>query len=325
MTELKGRVADSFEERIRQQEQFLSPLAVRSYETRGREHPEAESSLRTPFQRDRDRIVHSKAFRRLRHKTQVFVDPEGDHFRTRLTHTLETAGIARGVGRALRLNEDLVEAVGLGHDLGHPPFGHAGEQALDEIVRERGGAGFRHNEHSLRVVDHLERDGRGLNLTWEVRDGILKHTGPVEPETLEGRIVRVVDRVAYINHDIDDAIRAGILSPCDLPREEIAILGETGSRRIDTLVQDLVETSAQAGDIVQSDEIGGAMLSLRAFMFERVYLGPHAAEEHARIRATVRRIFAHLVDDRGDSLEDATDYLAGMTDRFALAYAAELP
>ena len=325
MTELKGRVADSFEERIRQQEQFLSPLAVRSYETRGREHPEEESSLRTPFQRDRDRIVHSKAFRRLRHKTQVFVDPEGDHFRTRLTHTLETAGIARGVGRALRLNEDLVEAVGLGHDLGHPPFGHAGEQALDEIVRERGGAGFRHNEHSLRVVDHLERDGRGLNLTWEVRDGILKHTGPVEPETLEGRIVRVVDRVAYINHDIDDAIRAGILSPGDLPREEIAILGETGSRRIDTLVHDLVETSAQAGDIVQSDEIGGAMLSLRAFMFERVYLGPHAAEEHARIRATVRRIFAHLVDDRGDSLEDATDYLAGMTDRFALAYAAELP
>jgi len=325
VTELKGRVADSFEERIRQQEQFLSPLAVRSYETRGREHPEPESSLRTPFQRDRDRIVHSKAFRRLRHKTQVFVDPEGDHFRTRLTHTLETAGIARGVGRALRLNEDLVEAVGLGHDLGHPPFGHAGEQALDEIVRERGGAGFRHNEHSLRVVDHLERDGRGLNLTWEVRDGILKHTGPVEPETLEGRIVRVVDRVAYINHDIDDAIRAGILSPGDLPREEIAILGETGSRRIDTLVQDLVETSAQAGDIVQSDEIGGAMLSLRAFMFERVYLGPHAAEEHARIRATVRRIFAHLVDDRGDSLEDATDYLAGMTDRFALAYAAELP
>jgi len=325
VTELKGRVADSFEERIRQQEQFLSPLAVRSYETRGREHPEEESSLRTPFQRDRDRIVHSKAFRRLRHKTQVFVDPEGDHFRTRLTHTLETAGIARGVGRALRLNEDLVEAVGLGHDLGHPPFGHAGEQALDEIVRERGGAGFRHNEHSLRVVDHLERDGRGLNLTWEVRDGILKHTGPVEPETLEGRIVRVVDRVAYINHDIDDAIRAGILSPGDLPREEIAILGETGSRRIDTLVHDLVETSAQAGDIVQSDEIGGAMLSLRAFMFERVYLGPHAAEEHARIRATVRRIFAHLVDDRGDSLEDATDYLAGMTDRFALAYAAELP
>ena len=323
MTELKGRVADSFEERIRQQEQFLSPLAVRSYETRGREHPEEESSLRTPFQRDRDRIVHSKAFRRLRHKTQVFVDPEGDHFRTRLTHTLETAGIARGVGRALRLNEDLVEAVGLGHDLGHPPFGHAGEQALDEIVRERGGAGFRHNEHSLRVVDHLERDGRGLNLTWEVRDGILKHTGPVEPETLEGRIVRVVDRVAYINHDIDDAIRAGILSPGDLPREEIAILGETGSRRIDTLVQDLVETSAQAGDIVQSDEIGGAMLSLRAFMFDHVYLGPHTRPEHERARATVRRIFDALADE-GKDPDEITEFIAGMTDRYALDYAATL-
>ncbi len=290
---------------------------------RGRAHAEDECRLRTPFQRDRDRIAHSKAFRRLRHKTQVFVDPEGDHFRTRLTHTLETTGIARGVARALRLNEDLVEAIGLGHDLGHPPFGHAGEQALDELLRERGAAGFRHNEHSLRVVETLEREGRGLNLTEEVRDGILKHTGPVEPETLEGKIVRIVDRVAYINHDIDDAIRAGMLSADDLPRDEIAVLGDTGSRRIDTLVHDLVETSAQAGDIAQSDEIGGAMLSLRAFMFERVYLGPHSAEEHARIRTTIRRIFEHLVE-RGDDVQDATDYLAGMTDRFALTYAAEI-
>jgi dGTPase len=240
----------------------------------------------------------------------------GDHFRTRLTHTLETAGIARGVGRALRLNEDLVEAIGLGHDLGHPPFGHAGEQALDEVVRERGGTGFRHNEHSLRVVEKLEREGRGLNLTWEVRDGILKHTGPAEPETLEGKIVRVVDRVAYINHDIDDAIRAGILRPEDLPHDEIAILGDTGSRRIDTLVHDLVETSAAAGDIAQSDEVGSAMLSLRSFMFERVYL----EQEHAPIRATIRRIFDDLVDVRGLDLEQATDYLAGMTDRFALGY-----
>jgi len=306
------------------EERWLSPLAVRSYESRGRNLPEEECALRTPFQRDRDRIVHSKAFRRLRHKTQVFVDPEGDHFRTRLTHTLETTGIARGVARALRLNEDLVEAVGLGHDLGHPPFGHAGEIVLDELLRERGGHGFRHNEHSLRVVERLERDGRGLNLTWEVRDGILKHTGDTEPETLEGRIVRIVDRVAYINHDIDDAIRAGLLAPGDLPREEIAILGGTGSRRIDTLAHDLVEESARAGDIVQSDEIGGAMLSLRAFMFERVYLGAHSADEHAHVRATVRRIFEHLVDVRGDDLEHATDYLAGMTDRFALGYAAEL-
>ena len=325
MPELAGRVADAFEGLVREnEERWLSPLAVRSYDSRGRNLPEEECRLRTPFQRDRDRIVHAKAFRRLRHKTQVFVDPEGDHFRTRLTHTLETTGIARGVARALRLNEDLVEAVGLGHDLGHPPFGHAGEQALDELVRERGGRGFRHNEHSLRVVERLERDGRGLNLTWEVRDGILKHTGADEPETLEGKIVRIVDRVAYINHDIDDAIRAGILDPRDLPANELAVLGTTGSRRIDTLVHDLVETSAAAGDIAQSDEIGGSMLALRQFMFDHVYLGPHTAEEHARIRRTVRRIFEHLVDERGDDLEHATDYLAGMTDRFALTYAAEL-
>jgi dGTPase len=321
MPEIAGKVADGFADAVREHEEsWLSPLAVRSYESRGRERPEEECRLRTPFQRDRDRIVHSKAFRRLRHKTQVFVDPEGDHFRTRLTHTLEAAGIARGVARGLRLNEDLTEAVGLGHDLGHPPFGHAGEQALDELLRERGGAGFRHNEHSLRVVEQLERDGRGLNLTWEVRDGILKHTGPVEPETLEGRIVRLVDRFAYINHDIDDALRAGLLQQDDLPAEPIALLGATGSRRIDTLVHDLVETSARAGDIVQSDEIGAAMLALRSFMFERVYL----QQDHEPARAAVRRIFAHLVDEDGTDAEAATDYLAGMTDRFALAYASEL-
>jgi dGTPase len=317
MPELAGRVADAFESLVREhEERWLSPLAVRSYESRGRKLDEEECRLRTPFQRDRDRIVHSKAFRRLRHKTQVFVDPDGDHFRTRLTHTLETTGIARGVARALRLNEDLVEAVGLGHDLGHPPFGHAGEQALDEVLRERGGSGFRHNEHSLRVVEQLERDGRGLNLTWEVRDGILNHTGPDEPATHEGKIVRIVDRVAYINHDIDDAVRAGILSADDLPQEEIAVLGMTGSRRIDTLVHDLVETSSNAGDIAQSDEIGGAMLSLREFMFERVYL----QQDHTELRATIRRVFEDLVDARGHDLQEATDYLAGMTDRFALAY-----
>ncbi len=321
MPETAGTVADGFADAIREHEAgWLSPLAVHSYATRGRNLPEEECGLRTPFQRDRDRIVHSKAFRRLRHKTQVFVDPEGDHFRTRLTHTLEAAGIARGVGRALRLNEDLVEAIGLGHDLGHPPFGHAGEKALDELLRDRGGRGFRHNEHSLRVVERLERDGRGLNLTWEVRDGILKHTGDEEPETLEGRIVRIVDRVAYINHDIDDAIRAGLLSPGDLPREQIELLGDTGSRRIDTLVHDLVESSARAGDIVQTDEIGGAMLALRAFMFEHVYL----RQEHGPVQATIRRIFGDLVERRGMDAEEATDYLAGMTDRFALAYESEL-
>jgi dGTPase len=321
MPEIAGQVADGFADAVREHEEsWLSPLAVRSYESRGREHEEQECRLRTPFQRDRDRIVHSKAFRRLRHKTQVFVDPEGDHFRTRLTHTLEAAGIARGVARGLRLNEDLTEAIGLGHDLGHPPFGHAGEHALDGLLRERGGAGFRHNEHSLRVVERLERDGRGLNLTWEVRDGILKHTGPQEPKTLEGRIVRLVDRFAYINHDIDDALRAGMLSPGDLPGEPIALLGDTGSRRIDALVHDLVETSARAGDIVQSEDVAAAMLALRSFMFERVYL----QQDHEPARAAVRRIFEQLADEEGMDVEAATDYLAGMTDRFALSYVAEL-
>jgi dGTPase len=322
--ELAGRVADGFASRIREHEDsWLSPLAVRSYETRGRLHAEEECRLRTPFQRDRDRIVHSKAFRRLKHKTQVFIDPHGDHYRTRLTHTLETTGISRGVARALQLNEDLVEAIGLGHDLGHPAFGHAGEEALDAVLRERGEGGFRHNEHSLRVVDHLERDGRGLNLTAEVRDGILNHTGRTEPETLEGKIVRLVDRVAYINHDIDDAVRAGVLDPGELPQAEIELLGATGPRRIDTLVHDLVETSAEAGDIRQSDEIGEAMLSLRSFMFERVYLAADAKPNQQRAHEIVRRIFEHLTEG-GRLPQEATDYVAGMTDRFALAYAAKL-
>jgi dGTPase len=227
------------------------------------------------------------------------------------------------VARALRLNEDLVEAIGLGHDLGHTPFGHAGEEALDALLHERFGRRFHHNEHSLRVVDVLERDGRGLNLTQEVRDGIVNHTGPNEPDTLEGRIVRLVDRVAYINHDIDDAVRAGVLDPADLPRDEIELLGPTGSRRIDALVHDLVETSAREGDIRQSEGVGAAMLSLRSFMFERVYLGEAAKAEHARARATVQRIFEHLLA-RGDSVDDAIDYVAGMTDRFALTYAESL-
>ena len=253
MPELAGRIVDAFEARIREQEEtWLSPLAVRSYETRGRAAEEDECGLRTPFQRDRDRIVHSKSFRRLKHKTQVFIDPKGDHYRTRLTHTLETAGISRTVARALRLNEDLTEAIAVGHDLGHPPFGHTGEEVLDEVVFERFGRRFRHNEQSLRVVDVLEKEGRGLNLTEEVRDGILKHTGAGDPATLEGKIVRLVDRVAYINHDIDDALRADLLSHGDLPQEELELLGETGARRIDKLVHDIVETSAEAGDIVQS-------------------------------------------------------------------------
>jgi dGTPase len=330
MPDVAGRVADEFQARIREQEEsWLSPLAVRSYSTRGRAHEEEEEcGLRTPFQRDRDRIVHCKAFRRLKHKTQVFIDPRGDHYRTRLTHTLETAGISRTVARALRLNEDLTEAIAFGHDLGHTPFGHTGEEALDEALAERFERRFRHNEQSLRVVETLEREGRGLNLTVETRDGILNHTGPGEPETLEGKIVRLVDRVAYINHDIDDALRAGVLRPEELPREEIALLGERGSRRIDTLVHDIVESSAGSGDILQSAEIGRAMLDLRAFMFERVYLGPAAEQQRTLAVETVRRIFDRLVEhpdelpaDRpGDLAERVADYIAGMTDRFALAW-----
>jgi dGTPase len=317
MPELAGRVADAFEERVRaHEEQLLSPLAVRSYETHGRAHDEQECRLRTPFQRDRDRILHSKPFRRLKGKTQVFIDPAGDHYRTRMTHTLETTAIARGVARALRLNEDLAEAIGLGHDMGHPPFGHAGEEALDRALQERFGRSFRHNEESLRIAE-------SLNLTAEVCHGILTHTGSVEPRTLEGKIVRLVDRVAYINHDIDDAVRAGVLDPADLPKDELALLGDTGASRIDTLVHDLVETSEREGDVTQSADVGEAMLSLRSFMFERVYLGPHAQGEHERAARVVRRIFDHLAG-RGDDAEQIANFVAGMTDRFALQYAAEL-
>jgi dGTPase len=313
---MEVRPSTAFEERIRALEEDLSPFAVRSFETRGREVPEDRSTVRTPFQRDRDRIVHSKPFRRLKGKTQVFIDPEGDHYRTRMTHTLETTAISRVVARALRLNEDLVEAIGLGHDIGHTPFGHAGEDALDDALRERFDRRFRHNEQSLRIA-------QALNLTYEVCNGILTHTGEREPESLEGKIVRLVDRVAYINHDIDDALRYGLLREDDLPHEEIAVLGPTGSKRIDRLVQDIVAASEGVGDIRQSAEVGEAMLSLRAFMFERVYLGPQAAPEHEKAHATVRRIFDHLVE-QGDPLDEVVDYIAGMTDRFALDYAESL-
>ena len=317
MPELAGRVADAFEARVREHEEsWLSPLAVRSYETRGRERDEEECGVRTPFQRDRDRIVHSKPFRRLKGKTQVFIDPQGDHYRTRMTHTLETTAISRVVARALRLNEDLTEAIGLGHDMGHTPFGHAGEDALDQALRDHFGLGFRHHEQSHRIA-------RSLNLTHEVCEGILNHTGPKEPDTIEGRIVRLVDRVAYINHDIDDALRYGLLAEGDLPTEEIDLLGPTGAARIDRLVHDLVETSAGAGDIRQSEEIGGAMHRLRDFMFERVYLAEHARGEHERAHATVRKIVDHLAA-RADSPDQIVDYVAGMTDRFALAYAERL-
>jgi len=307
--------------------EYLWDKATPSYPALRRE-PEPDSPIRTPFQRDRDRIVHSKAFRRLKHKTQVFIAPEGDHYRTRLTHTIETCGIARTVARALGLNEDLAEAIGLGHDLGHPPFGHIGEETLDAALRERGGRSFRHNRQSLRVVDVLERDGRGLNLTEAVRDGILNHTGAEQPLTLEGRVVRLVDRVAYINHDLDDALRAGIIGADDLPAAEIELLGSTGAKRIDTLARDIVEESRKAGDIVQSDEIGEAMLLLRKFMFERVYLGAEARSEHERVQRTLRGLFEHYTEHPeevpesatgADELQRITDYIAGMTDRYCIA------
>ncbi len=331
-------VATRYAERVAEQEErLLSPLAARSYPAlRARE--EEDCALRTPFQRDRDRIVHCKAFRRLTHKTQVFVAPRGDHYRTRLTHTLEVTTISRTVARALRLNEDLVEAIGLGHDLGHPPFGHIGEEVLDECVKERFGLDFRHYEHSLRVVDELERDGAGLNLTEQVRDGIVGHSSRArEPRTLKGRIVRVIDRVAYINHDIDDAVRAGLLREQELPAQPIAILGQSGSQRIDTLVHDMVEQSAVAEEIVQGPEAGPAMAALREFMFERVYLGPAVRAEHERIARVVRRLFEHYVahpeelpggaagiGDERALAQQVTDYVAGMTDRYCIARFTEL-
>jgi dGTPase len=319
-------VATSFEQRMRQREEReLSPLAAHSYPAR-RAVPEPDSGLRTPFQRDRDRIVHSKAFRRLKHKTQVFIAPEGDHYRTRLTHTLEVTGISRTVARALSLNEDLAEAIGLGHDLGHPPFGHIGEDVLDRCLRERFDGAFHHWEQSLRVVDSLERDGRGLNLTDQVRDGILCHSGRAPaPATLEGSIVRITDRFAYLNHDIDDSVRAGLLDASTLPAEAIAVLGDDGSTRIDGLVQDLVENSAPAGQIVQGERAAHAMSTLRAFMFEHVYLGPIARREHSKIETVIRSLFDHycsypdLLPPSGDALATrVTDYISGMTDRYCI-------
>lgn len=330
----RGNVAGAFARRIREREEReLSPLATHSYPP-DREVPEDDCGLRTPFQRDRDRIVHSKAFRRLKHKTQVFVAPAGDHYRTRLTHTLEVTQVSRTVARALGLNEDLTEAIGLGHDLGHPPFGHIGEDALDRCVSQRFGAGFAHHQHSLRVVDTLEREGKGLNLTAPVRDGILCHSSRAPlAKTLEGRIVRLVDRVAYINHDIDDALRAQVIEPHDLPVGPIAILGETGPRRIDALVHDLVERSSETGDIEQGEQTGQAMSELREFMFEKVYLGTEARREHRKIDQVIRSLFEHFCEHPevipasipdGPLCTRVTDYLAGMTDRFCVRKFEEL-
>ena len=304
----------------------LSPRAVLAAESKGRERPEESHPLRTAFQRDRDRIVHSKAFRRLKHKTQVFLSPEGDHYRVRLTHTLEVSQVARTAARALRLNEDLTEAIALGHDLGHTPFGHLGEDALTPFLERP----FRHNEQSLRIVDFLENDGRGLNLSWEVRDGILNHPWSTPmPATLEGQVVRFADRIAYVNHDVDDAVRAGVLSVDDLPARVREVLGQTHSDRVDALVGDLVAESDDSPEIRMSAPVLDAMTALRSFLFERVYLRGEVHDEHEKAVGVVRALFAYYLDHPehvpaeylrapGDLATHVADYIAGMTDRYAL-------
>ncbi len=307
--------------------EILSPYACRSEESRGRAVALEPCPMRTCFQRDIDRIVHSKAFRRLKHKTQVFLEPEGDHYRTRMTHTIEVARIARTIARGLRLNEDLVEAAAYGHDLGHTPFGHAGERVLNEIMP----GGFAHNEQSLRVVDRLERDGEGLNLTYEVRQGILCHTGPDHAETLEGRLLRLADKIAYINHDIDDAIRGKIIYPMDIPLSVSQVLGFTHSERINTLVGDIIRSSAGQDQIVQSPACREAMEELRDFMFEFVYRNPVAKGEEGKAQDMLRRLFEWYAADPDklppefqairveEGVERAVcDYISGMTDKYAV-------
>ena len=294
-------------------------------ESAGRVRPEPPDGVRNEFQRDRDRIIHAKAFRRLMHKTQVFISPDGDHFRTRLTHTLEMMQISRTIARALDLNEDLAEAIALGHDLGHTPFGHTGEEALSSALAQHGRT-FRHNEHSLRVVDHLERDGSGLNLTLEVRDGIRNHTGEGYPSTREGEIVRVADRIAYVNHDVDDALRAGIIRFEELPTGPISVLGDKMSRRIDTLVRDMISTSKQKGEVALSDEGYAALMGLRAWLFENVYRGGGRSRENEKAARVVRELFGYFFrhgEERTksdpDPIVETVDFIAGMTDRYALA------
>ena len=308
------------------EQEVLSDRASLAANTKGRDRDEPQDDLRTVYQRDRDRIVHAKAFRRLKHKTQVFLSPQGDHYRVRLTHTLDVSQIARTVARALRLNEDLTEAIALGHDLGHTPFGHLGEQALTPFL----GRPFRHSEQSLRVVDHLENDGEGLNLTWEVRDGIVNHPWSMPaPSTLEAQIVRFSDRIAYLNHDIDDALRAGVLTERDLPSGPLTVLGSTHSARINTLVTDLVKASEDRPEIGLSTDVFRALDGLRDFMFEQVYLRPDTHHEHQRATRLIRELFQHFLDHPdempeeyhrapGDAATRVADYISGMTDRFAI-------
>ena len=307
----------------------LSPFATLSVNSRGPDREEPQCDIRPVFQRDRDRILHCKSFRRLKHKTQVFLSPKGDHYRTRLTHTLEVSQNARTIAKALRLNEDLVEAIALGHDLGHTPFGHAGERILNELCEE----GYRHNEQSVRIVEKLEKDGKGLNLTWEVRDGILNHQTSMMPHTLEGKIVRLSDKIAYINHDIDDAIRAKVMSEEDIPLEIRKVLGMTTKERLNTLIHNIIMNSMGKNDIVMSEEIGGAMQDLRKFMFQKVYTNPAAKGEEAKAERLLCELYAHYMGhieilpeqyqrmhSEGEKKERVVcDYISGMTDQYAVA------
>ena len=313
----------------------LNPKAAFSDQSKGRPRGDKfrENDVRTCYQRDTDKIVHSKAFRRLMHKTQVFLNPDGDHYRTRLTHTLEVTRIGRTITRALGLNEDLAEAIAMGHDLGHTPFGHAGEAALDALMP----GGFQHNEQSLRVVDMLENDGMGLNLTYEVRMGIVGHTGPRVPQTLEGQIIRHSDRIAYVNHDIDDAIRAGILTNADIPAPITEVLGHDHSQRIDTLVCDMILTSREAGEILLSPKVDQALKDLRGFMFDRVYRSPIAKGEEGKAKTMLGKLFEHYIAHPEALPEDfqpqmsfdglertVCDYIAGMTDNYAVDKYSEI-
>ena len=309
------------------EQQYLSPFASLSMNTRGRQKEDDECDVRTCYQRDRDRIIHSKAFRRMKDKTQVFLSPEGDHYRTRLTHTLEVAQIARTCANALRLNEQLTEAIALGHDLGHTPFGHAGEAELNELSSK----GFEHSDQSLRVVDVVEKKGQGLNLTWEVRNGIVNHQTKAMPVTLEGKIVRICDKVAYINHDIDDAIRGQILREEDLPKEYTDLLGNSVRERLNTMIHDLIIHSMGKNDILMSDSVFQALMGLRKFMFENVYRNPIAVSEEKKARNLLAALFEYYISNpdelpeeylfiaEKDGTETAVcDYIAGMTDKFAV-------
>lgn len=320
----------SIRENLEQMEQiYLSPFATKSVNSIGRDREESQCDIRPVFQRDRDRILHCKAFRRLKHKTQVFLSPKGDHYRTRLTHTLEVSQNARTIAKALRLNEDLVEAIALGHDLGHTPFGHAGERVLNELCEE----GYRHNEQSVRIVEKLEKDGEGLNLTWEVKDGILNHQTSLMPHTLEGKIVRLSDKIAYINHDIDDAIRAMLLTEEEIPLELRKTLGMTTRERLDTLIHNIITNSIGQDDILMSPEMLEAMQELRRFMFEKVYMNPRAKGEEEKAERLLRELYLYYLDhieilptqyqkmcEEGEKAERVVcDYISGMTDQYAIS------